>query len=124
MKETTNDYEAVLFYLLAKNFGLKVNGDAFLKLATSFPYAVLRKLRTNEFQLAALLFGQAGFLTDALESDYFMKLHLNKNNFFTDVSNYLSYETGQPTHCYDASKINGKLVFQESEINQEFHTMK
>ena len=57
-------------------------------------------------------------------NDYFMKLNLNKNNFFTYVSNYLSYETGQPTHCYDASKINGKLVLQELEINQEFHTMK
>jgi|TARA_A100001015_G_scaffold129788_1_gene143992 phenylalanyl-tRNA synthetase beta chain len=56
-------------------------------------------------------------------NDYFIKLHLNKNNFFTDVSNYLSYETGQPTHCYDASKIKGKLVFHESEINQEFHTL-
>ena len=40
--------------------------------------------------------------------DYFKDLHLNKNNFFTDISNYLSYETGQPTHCYDADKINGK----------------
>ena len=48
---------------------------------------------------------------------------MNKNNFFTDVSNYLSYETGQPTHCYDANKINGKLVLQELEINQEFHTL-
>ncbi len=56
-------------------------------------------------------------------NDYFMKFNLNKNNFFTDVSNYLSYETGQPTHCYDATKINGKLVLQESEINQEFHTL-
>ena len=56
-------------------------------------------------------------------NDYFIKLNLNKNNFFTDVSNYLSYETGQPTHCYDASKINGKLVLQELEINQEFHTL-
>ena len=27
-------------------------------------------------------------------NDYFMKFNLNKNNFFTDVSNYLSYETG------------------------------
>ena len=34
--------------------------------------------------------------------NYFTDLGLNKNNFFTDVSNYLSYETGQPTHCYDA----------------------
>ena len=56
-------------------------------------------------------------------NDYFIKLNLNKNNFFTDVSNYLSYETGQPTHCYDASKINGKLVLQELEIDQEFHTL-
>ena len=56
-------------------------------------------------------------------NDYFLDLNLNKNNFFTDISNYLSYETGQPTHCYDASKINGKLVLQESEINQEFHTL-
>ena len=56
-------------------------------------------------------------------NDYFIKLNLNKNNFFTDVSNYLSYETGQPTHCYDADKINGKLVLQELDINQEFHTL-
>ena len=26
-----------------------------------------------------------------------------KNNLFTDISNYLSYEIGQPTHCYDSS---------------------
>ena len=45
--------------------------------------------------------------------DYFSELNLNKNNFFTDISNYLSYETGQPTHCYDADKIEGELVFQE-----------
>ena len=56
-------------------------------------------------------------------NNYFSDLGLNKNNFFTDVSNYLSYETGQPTHCYDASKINGKLVFHELDIDQEFETL-
>ena len=56
-------------------------------------------------------------------NDYFLDLNLNKNNFFTDISNYISYETGQPTHCYDANKINGKLIFQELEINQEFETL-
>jgi len=55
--------------------------------------------------------------------DYFVELNLNKNNFFTDISNYLSYETGQPTHCYDANKINGKLVLHESDINKEFLTL-
>ena len=38
-------------------------------------------------------------------NDYFIDLNLNKNNFFTDISNYISYENGQPTHCYDADKI-------------------
>ena len=55
--------------------------------------------------------------------DYFLDLSLNKNNFFTDVSNYLSYETGQPTHCYDANTINGKLLFHEIEKNEEFETL-
>ena len=55
--------------------------------------------------------------------NYFLDLNLNKNNFFTDISNYISYETGQPTHCYDANKIKGKLVFQELDINQEFETL-
>jgi len=55
--------------------------------------------------------------------NYFLDLGLNKNNFFTDVSNYLSYETGQPTHCYDASAMTGKLLFHEIEKNEEFETL-
>ena len=55
--------------------------------------------------------------------NYFRDLGLNKNNFFTDISNYLSYETGQPTHCYDANTINNKLVFHEIEKNEEFETL-
>ena len=55
--------------------------------------------------------------------NYFSDLSLNKNNFFTDISNYLSYETGQPTHCYDAKKINGKLVFQEIERAVDLETL-
>ena len=45
--------------------------------------------------------------------DYFKDLTINKNNFFTDVSNYLAYETGQPTHSYDASKINETFVLEK-----------
>jgi len=56
-------------------------------------------------------------------NSYFLDLGLNKNNFFTDVSNYLSYETGQPTHCYDANTINGKLLFHEIEKNEVFETL-
>ena len=37
--------------------------------------------------------------------EYLKDLNINKNNFFTDISNYISYEMGQPTHCYDTKKI-------------------
>ena len=56
-------------------------------------------------------------------NDYFIDLSLNKNNFFTDISNYLSYETGQPTHCYDAKMIDGKIIFKEINQNTEFETL-
>ena len=39
---------------------------------------------------------------DYLKS-YFEGLPNKRVNFFTDVSNYVSYELGQPTHCYDFS---------------------
>jgi len=55
--------------------------------------------------------------------DYFADLSLKRNNFFTDVSNYLSYEMGQPTHCYDAEKINSRLTFQEIEGDYEFESL-
>ena len=55
--------------------------------------------------------------------DYFSDLNLNKNNFFTDLSNYLSYETGQPTHCYDADTINEKLIFHQIDKQEEFETL-
>ncbi len=55
--------------------------------------------------------------------EYFDDLDINKNNFFTDISNYISYETGQPTHCYDALKINGTLSIKEITDNLIFNTL-
>ncbi len=55
--------------------------------------------------------------------NYFDDLNLKRNNFFTDISNYLSYETGQPTHCYDAKKINKKITLKNIETESEFETL-
>ena len=71
---SNNDFEAVLFQLLAKNFGLKTNGDAFLKMATSLDFSVVRKSWFQEETLLALLFGQAGFLEESLEETYHQNL--------------------------------------------------
>jgi len=58
-----------------------------------------------------------------LLKDYFDDLGINKNNFFTDVSNYISYETGQPTHCYDAQKIANKFSLEINEGEHKFETL-
>lgn len=55
--------------------------------------------------------------------NYFEDLDINKNNFFTDISNYISYETGQPTHCYDAQTISGPLSLEIIERELEFETL-
>ena len=56
--------------------------------------------------------------------EYFNELENKRNNFFTDISNYISYETGQPTHCYDYSKIKSKkIVFKEIKKDQEFNSL-
>ena len=55
--------------------------------------------------------------------DYFDDLDINKNNFFTDISNYISYETGQPTHCYDAEKVTSLISLETSVEEYEFKTL-
>ncbi len=95
LSDSNNDWEAVLFQLLVKNFGLKVNGETFLKLSKSIPFSMIRKERNDVKKLSALLFGQAGFLNGSIEDSYHIELKkeyeylrhkyqltpLNKNEF-------------------------------------------
>ena len=55
--------------------------------------------------------------------EYFKDLNINKNNFFTDISNYILYEMGQPTHCYDAKKIGNLFSLEIIEEDKKFHTL-
>jgi len=74
LQQTNYDFEAVLFQLIAKNFGLKVNGDSFLQLAKSIDFSILRKVSFDEQKLTALFFGQAGFLEKEVEESYHRQL--------------------------------------------------
>src|SRR5690606_18449344 len=69
-----NDWEAVLFKMLAKNFGLKVNGDAFFNIANSIDFSIIRKSQSKIELLEALLFGQAGWLDDEVQETYYLNL--------------------------------------------------
>ena len=60
---------------------------------------------------------------DYLES-YFADLKLNKNNFFTDISNFIAYEMGQPIHCYDYNKLGEPKISLTNEISEnKFKTL-
>ncbi|MFP9114816.1 DUF2851 family protein [Flavobacterium sp. RHBU_3] len=69
-KETSGDWEAVLFCFLAKNFGLNTNGEAFFNLAKSLPFGVVRKEMFELQNLEALLFGRASLLMGDFEEVY------------------------------------------------------
>lgn len=74
LERSANDWEKVLFVLLARNFGLNVNGEAFFSIANSIPFQVVRKLRKEQVKLEALLLGQAGLLEKPVQEPYFFKL--------------------------------------------------
>ena len=78
LQETNNNWEAVFFEMLAKNFGLNTNGDCFLQLAQSIPFSVIRKESFDAENLEALLFGKLNLLEENMEDEYYFKL---KNNW-------------------------------------------
>jgi len=74
LEQTSQDWEAVLFSLLAKNFGLNTNGDAFFKMAQTIPFSIIRKECFEVENLEALFFGMAGLLDSEKEDTYYKDL--------------------------------------------------
>ncbi|WP_298115734.1 DUF2851 family protein [Flavobacterium sp.] len=72
--ETENDWESVLFCMLAKNFGLNTNGESFLKVAKSITFSIIRKEALEVLYLEALLFGQANLIPIVIEDNYAKEL--------------------------------------------------
>lgn len=70
LSDSNNDWEAVLFCMLAKNFGLNTNGLAFLDMAKGIPFSVIRKEAFSLEKLEALFFGQANMLSYAFQDEY------------------------------------------------------
>ena len=71
---TKGNWEAILFIMLAKGFGSKVNGAAFFSMARSFPFTVVQKVRSNVKDLEALFYGQSGLLDKECDISYFKDL--------------------------------------------------
>jgi len=74
LKATQNHWESLLFRMLCKNFGLKVNGDSFFSIAKSIDFSVVKKCSHERQDFEALLMGQAGLLKGETEDWNFKTL--------------------------------------------------
>jgi hypothetical protein len=63
-------WEETFWWMLARAFGGKINGEAFEAMARSVPVNILAKHKTSHHQLEAILFGQASLLTDDFTDAY------------------------------------------------------
>ncbi|SHI72816.1 DUF2851 family protein [Flavobacterium terrae] len=70
-----NDWEAVFFWFLAKNFGLNVNGDSFFQMAKSIPFEIIRKESFDPQNLEALFYGTLTML-ESYEDTYGRDLYI------------------------------------------------
>ena len=70
LQSVDNDWEAILFFLLAKSFGLNTNGSTFLIIAQSIPFTVIRKECGDVENLESLFFGFANLIPFSPESVY------------------------------------------------------
>ncbi|MHC8950570.1 DUF2851 family protein [Sphingobacterium hungaricum] len=71
-----SDWEKAAFMLLCRSFGMKVNAEAFLKLAELIDIKLFQKFRADKVKIEALCFGQAGFLEEDEGDDYYLSLQL------------------------------------------------
>ena len=70
LRNNHQHWEETLWWMLARNFGMKINADAFEAIAQSLPLPLLLKQKHQLHQLEALLFGQAGLLEKTFEESY------------------------------------------------------
>lgn len=74
LERTHNDWNETFYITLSRNFGFGTNSDAFEWLASGLPFKYICKQRHSTVQIEALLFGQAGMLSDARNDAYYRTL--------------------------------------------------
>ncbi len=73
-KQSNHNWEETFWWLLAANFGMKVNSELFEAVAKTISVNILSKHKHQIHQLEALLLGQANLLEGEMEEAYPMML--------------------------------------------------
>jgi len=91
LERSKNDWEQVLFALLLKNFGLKINGASFLSLAQALDFSTVRKLQSETLMLESVFYGMSHLLdSEEILDDYYIQLKKE----YAHVKNKFSLEAG------------------------------
>ncbi len=94
LKASGNNWEEVLFKLLLRNFGFKINADSFESLANTIDFKVIQKHENSPLKMESLIFGQAGLLNEDMDLPYYTSLKLEyeflKQKFNLDNSLVIS----------------------------------
>tara|TARA_B100000795_G_scaffold70100_1_gene48966 strand:- start:2032 stop:3945 length:1914 start_codon:yes stop_codon:yes gene_type:complete len=129
MEFTPNRGDCLSLIGLARDLNVFYEADLSLDLFTDeIPLLNLEFINKSSDKCPEISFlnieidGKVSKYKDYLES-YFVDLKINKNNFFTDISNYIAYEMGQPTHSYDFSSISGPITIGENLDDCDFLTL-
>ncbi len=140
LNQTNFHWEETFWWLIAKNFGVKVNAESFEKIARSLPINILAKHKNQIHQIEALLFGQAGLLEKDFRDDYpqllqkeygFYKkkynlqqppsplffLRMRPANFPTLRLAQLAMLINQSTHLFSKLKETGSLTEVKELLN-------
>lgn len=96
LKETNFHWEETFWWLIAANFGIKINSHLFKQMAKLLPVSILAKHKNRIQQVEALLFGTTGLLKSTFREKYPSML---KNEF-------LFYQKKYKLHI-----IDGELSF-------------
>jgi len=75
LQECNNDWEHVLFTLLLKNFGTKVNGPSFNSISKVLEFSIVRKARQDTLVFESILLGLCGLLeSHDIQDSYYLSL--------------------------------------------------
>ena len=70
LDQNNQHWEETFWWMLARNFGIKINADAFEAMARTIPINILAKHKNQIHQLEAFLLGQANLLNENFSEDY------------------------------------------------------
>jgi hypothetical protein len=94
LDQNNHHWEETFWWMLARNFGAKINADSFEEVARSISINILAKHKSQIHQLEALLLGQAGLLEDDFKEDY--PVLLKKEYHFFKTKYKLKPKTVKP----------------------------